>query len=137
MLGIRVVVKNDLNAQPTELVYGRCQRIPGELVSPLKSIDFDYGDFVERIKHHMRQLKLTPTRERVEQLDTTLDCCMSPLCSRCGCLGPAEGLGSSPTTDNLAPAMVVGRGCIHRSYYMRPRSGPGCGSHPCLTYMLF
>ncbi|VDP90989.1 unnamed protein product [Echinostoma caproni] len=34
-------------------------------------------------------------------------------------------MGSTPTMDNLAPAMVVGRGCIRRLDYMRPHSGPG------------
>ncbi|VDP83129.1 unnamed protein product [Echinostoma caproni] len=32
---------------------------------------------------------------------------------------PAEG-----TMDNLAPARVVGRGCVHRFDYMHPHSGP-------------
>ncbi|VDP89846.1 unnamed protein product [Echinostoma caproni] len=42
-----------------------------------------------------------------------------------GWFGPDEGLGSSPTMDNLAPTMVVGHGCFHRFDFMRPRSGPG------------
>uniref|UniRef100_A0A183BC59 Ceramidase_alk domain-containing protein n=1 Tax=Echinostoma caproni TaxID=27848 RepID=A0A183BC59_9TREM len=58
-------------------------------------------------------------------LGTTPDFCISPLCSRFGSLGLAEGLGSSATMDNLAPVMVVGHGCFHRFDYMRPRSGPG------------
>ncbi|VDP94216.1 unnamed protein product [Echinostoma caproni] len=53
------------------------------------------------------------------------DCCVSPSCSTIGWFGPAEGLGSASTMDNLAPAMVVESGCIHRSDYMRPHSGPG------------
>ncbi|VDP90656.1 unnamed protein product [Echinostoma caproni] len=48
-----------------------------------------------------------------------------PFHSRFGWLGPAEGLGFTPTMDNLAPAMAVGRGCNHRLDYMRPHSGPG------------
>ncbi|VDP93187.1 unnamed protein product [Echinostoma caproni] len=40
-------------------------------------------------------------------------------------IGPVEGLGSTPTMDNLAPAMVVGQGCIRRLEYMRPHSPPG------------
>ncbi|VDP94502.1 unnamed protein product [Echinostoma caproni] len=65
MLEVRAALKNDLNASPAELVYGRCLRLPGELVAPLKPTDFEYGDFVERLKHHMRQLKPAQTRERV------------------------------------------------------------------------
>ncbi|VDP90734.1 unnamed protein product [Echinostoma caproni] len=49
-----------------------------------------------------------------------LVCCMLNASKR-----PAEDLWSSPTMDNLAPAMVVGQGCFHRFDYMRPRSGPG------------
>ncbi|VDP95469.1 unnamed protein product [Echinostoma caproni] len=58
-------------------------------------------------------------------MGTTPDYGISPFCSRFGCLGPAEGLGSSPTMDNLAPAMFVGHGCFHCFDYMRPHSGPG------------
>ncbi|VDP94858.1 unnamed protein product [Echinostoma caproni] len=68
MLGLRATFKNDLHTSPAELVCGRCLRLPGELVSPLKSTDFEYGDFIECIRNHMRQLKFIPTRERVEQV---------------------------------------------------------------------
>ncbi|VDP92393.1 unnamed protein product [Echinostoma caproni] len=45
--------------------------------------------------------------------------------SRLAWLGLIEGLGSTPAMDSLAPAMDVGRGCIHHCDYMRPHSGPG------------
>ncbi|VDP35416.1 unnamed protein product [Echinostoma caproni] len=60
----------------------------------------------------------------------TPDCRCLPSYSDSGWFGPDEGLGSTPAMDNLARAMVVGHGCIHRFDYMRPHSGPGRGTHP-------
>ncbi|VDP91961.1 unnamed protein product [Echinostoma caproni] len=49
---------------------------------------------------------------------------------RFGWFGPAKGLRSTPTMDDLAPAMVEERGCIHRLDYVRPHEN----HTPCLTY---
>ncbi|VDP95327.1 unnamed protein product [Echinostoma caproni] len=63
--------------------------------------------------------------DKGRKLGITPICCVSPLCSRFGWLGPVEGLGSRTPMDNLAPAMVVGHGCLQRFGYMRPHSEPG------------
>ncbi|VDP91936.1 unnamed protein product [Echinostoma caproni] len=65
-----------------------------------------------------------PEAELVE-LVIASDCRVSPFFSGFSWLGPDEGLRSTPTMDDLAPAMVVGRGYLHRLDYMRPHSGPG------------
>ena len=61
-LSIRSAVKADLNSSPAELVYGRSLRLPGELVSPTPICDFNYGDYVSRLKNHMRPLYLSQPR---------------------------------------------------------------------------
>ncbi|VDP89115.1 unnamed protein product [Echinostoma caproni] len=60
-----------------------------------------------------------------QRLREAQNCRCSPFCFRFGWLGPVGGLGSTHTMDNLAPAMVVVRGCIHRLDYMDPHPGPG------------
>lgn len=62
LLGLRSTIKADIQASPAELVYGCSLRLPGELVSPQPPRNFDYGNYVARLTHHMRQLRPQPPR---------------------------------------------------------------------------
>jgi hypothetical protein len=45
LLGIRWTVKDDLKANPAELLYGSTIRLPEELASPQALTAFDYGRY--------------------------------------------------------------------------------------------
>ena len=64
LLGIRNTIKPDLHTTPAELVYGCTLRLPGELVAPQPCTSFDYGNFVHRLSHHMRNLQPAQTRSQ-------------------------------------------------------------------------
>jgi transposase InsO family protein len=64
LLGLRNTVKADVQRSPADLMYGCSLRLPGELVAPKPPSSFDYGNYVARLRDHMRQLKAVPTREQ-------------------------------------------------------------------------
>ncbi|VDP38815.1 unnamed protein product [Echinostoma caproni] len=84
---------------------------------------------MNRLREYTAQMQLVPEHDTTDVEECWLgiipDCYVSPSCSRICWFGSAEGLDSAPTMDNLAPAMVVERGYLHRFDYMRPHSGPG------------
>ncbi|VDP91217.1 unnamed protein product [Echinostoma caproni] len=68
---------------------------------------------------------ILPDTKRVFEVSRAKKAKSSPKAHyRIGWFELAEGLGSTPTMDNFAPAMVVGRGCLYRFGYMRLHSGP-------------
>ena len=64
LLGLRSVIKSGLETSPAELLYGCSLRLPGELVSPKPPSHFDYGNYIQRLRNYMRQLKLPAYREQ-------------------------------------------------------------------------
>lgn len=61
LLGIRTSVKEDLTCSPAELVYGTTLRLPGQFIAPVRT-ELDPSDYVSRLKQHMSDCILTPTR---------------------------------------------------------------------------
>ncbi|VDP90707.1 unnamed protein product [Echinostoma caproni] len=53
-LGCRLAFKVDLQSTPAELNFVRPLRLPGEMVALAPPTDFNYGDYVARLVHHMR-----------------------------------------------------------------------------------
>lgn len=58
LLGIRVALKEDLNASAAEMVYGENIRIPGEFFSATK--DETAPDFINRLRDHFNAVRATP-----------------------------------------------------------------------------
>jgi histidinol phosphatase-like PHP family hydrolase len=63
LLGLRAVFRDDLQATPSELVFGRGIRLPGDFLSPTRDALAD-PDFVKIFKSMMHQLTPTPTSRR-------------------------------------------------------------------------
>ncbi|XP_075726257.1 uncharacterized protein LOC142767898 [Rhipicephalus microplus] len=61
-LGLRAMFKPDIQATPTELVYGEPLRLPGELLSaPTSDVtSSDPADFVARLHRTMGALRASP-----------------------------------------------------------------------------
>ena len=62
LISLRSTVKPDLNASPSELAYGRTLRLPGELIAPRPGGTYNYGQYVDRLREHMRRLQPATTR---------------------------------------------------------------------------
>lgn len=63
LLGIRTTVKEDLTCSPAELVYGTTLRLPGQFIAPVHT-EVDPSDYVSRLKQHMSDCTVTPTRAK-------------------------------------------------------------------------
>lgn len=55
LLGIRSIVKEDLQATPAEMVYGQNLRLPGEIVAMADK--FDASDILFKLKQHFKNIK--------------------------------------------------------------------------------
>ena len=65
LLGLRSSFKVDLECSAAELVYGTTLRLPGELLVSTKNLTaLNPASYVDRLRHHMRELKPTPTRPK-------------------------------------------------------------------------
>lgn len=60
MLGLRSIFKEDVQATPAELVYGKTLRLPSEFFTTLKE-NSNETEFVQRFRHTMQQLRPVPT----------------------------------------------------------------------------
>ncbi|XP_037941510.1 uncharacterized protein LOC119674443 [Teleopsis dalmanni] len=62
LLGFRVVVKEDINACPSQLVYGVGLRLPGEFISEVnRDVSNPQAEFVAKLKRFMNDLRPTQT----------------------------------------------------------------------------
>ena len=77
LLGIRNSIKTDLDAAPTQLVFGQELRLPCDFVDPAPREPLDAGDFARTLARGMRQLRPTQTRrsERNVYVPTELHTC--------------------------------------------------------------
>ena len=66
LLGLRSTVKADLQATPSELMFGHTIRLPGELVAPKPDTTFNQGSYVERLRSHMQQFGPAKSRFQVK-----------------------------------------------------------------------
>lgn len=64
MLGLRTAVKSDLGTSAADMLYGCSLRLPGQMIIPKPPCHFDYGNYVQRLHDHMRQLRPAPSREQ-------------------------------------------------------------------------
>ncbi|CAH8492890.1 unnamed protein product [Schistosoma mattheei] len=62
MLALRATIKQDMGCCPAELVYGTTLRLPGEFFTSSKSVPTDVTGYVQRLRKHMSDLKITPPR---------------------------------------------------------------------------
>lgn len=60
MLGLRSTIKEDLNASPAELTYGKSLCLPGQFFNEAKVQTNDI-DFIKKFKHTMSQIRPTET----------------------------------------------------------------------------
>ncbi|GFY61872.1 uncharacterized protein TNIN_232281 [Trichonephila inaurata madagascariensis] len=62
LLGIRSVLKEDLQFSSAELVYGEPLLLPGEFISPLPAEmqSISASDFVDRLRKHISRLHPVP-----------------------------------------------------------------------------
>lgn len=60
MLGLRSIIKEDLNASPAELTYGKSLCLPGQFFNEAKIHTSDI-DFIKHFKHTMNQIRPTET----------------------------------------------------------------------------
>ena len=70
LLGLRATVKQDLDACPSELVYGTALRLPGEYFSPGSASERNItaSDFAVRLAEHMRSLRAPETQHHAKPL---------------------------------------------------------------------
>ncbi|XP_037941508.1 uncharacterized protein DDB_G0288805-like [Teleopsis dalmanni] len=62
IIGFRVVVKEDINACPSQLVYGVGLRLPGEFISEVnRDVSNPQAEFVAKLKRFMNDLRPTQT----------------------------------------------------------------------------
>lgn len=61
LLGLRVCIKEDINASTAEMLYGKSLRIPGEFFDDLKMPPSDPKFFVEPLRRFMQQFRSIPT----------------------------------------------------------------------------
>ncbi|VDP89411.1 unnamed protein product [Echinostoma caproni] len=78
---------------------------------------------------------MRPSRYTAKKLGFIPDCCVSPPYSRFGWFGPVKGLTSTPTMDNLAPAMGTAVSTILATCVRIPDQAEDPTS--CLSYMAF
>ncbi|CAH8566999.1 unnamed protein product [Schistosoma bovis] len=62
MLALRATIKQDMGCCPAELVYGTTLRLPGEFFTSSKNVPTDVTGYVQRLRKHMSDLKITPPR---------------------------------------------------------------------------
>ncbi|KAG8173799.1 hypothetical protein JTE90_018991 [Oedothorax gibbosus] len=60
LLGFRAAFKEDLQATPAEMVYGRALRLPGEFFDPTPA-DESPKELVENLKTYFNSLRPVPT----------------------------------------------------------------------------
>lgn len=69
LLGIRATFKEDINATPSEMVYGESIRLPGQFLQEPKSTQQkEDSDFLRKLRTTMEQLR--PTLKRHGQRAT-------------------------------------------------------------------
>lgn len=62
LLGLRAIFRPDLLCTPSELVYGKTIRLPGEFFSTSTSTDCNTPEFIKSLQDSMRQLRPVQTR---------------------------------------------------------------------------
>ncbi|GFY74477.1 integrase catalytic domain-containing protein [Trichonephila inaurata madagascariensis] len=60
LLGLRVCIKEDLNASCAEMVFGKTIGLPGEFFEPSSQTPTDPSEFLLRLRETFRTLKPTP-----------------------------------------------------------------------------
>lgn len=78
LLGIRASLKTDLQCSAAEMVFGTTVTLPGEFIDPgLNESLPDPGDFVQRLKAHISQIRPAVTRpsQRSSHLEKDLSSC--------------------------------------------------------------
>ncbi len=65
LLGMRCSVKEDLQASPSELVYGDTLRLPGEFFHSSKEPP-GTGPFLKQLRHHVQSLRPSPVKHHVQ-----------------------------------------------------------------------
>ncbi|CAH8647502.1 unnamed protein product, partial [Schistosoma rodhaini] len=68
MLGLRSTIKQDIGCCPAELVYGTTLRLPGEFFTSSKSVPTDLASYVQRLKQHMGNLRVTLPRQHQQRV---------------------------------------------------------------------
>lgn len=67
LLGFRVTYKEDINATPSQLVYGSSLRLPGEFLTVNKEKETCQNEFVNKLKKFMNDLRPTSTSSHDKQ----------------------------------------------------------------------
>ena len=62
MFSLRSTIKHDIGCCPAELVFGTTRRLPGEFFTSSKSVATDIANYVQRLRQHMSNLRVTIPR---------------------------------------------------------------------------
>ena len=68
LFSLRSTIKQDIGCCPAELVYGTTLRLPGEFFTSSKSVPTDLANYVQRLKQHMGNLRVTLPRQHQQRV---------------------------------------------------------------------
>ncbi|KAF2353789.1 Reverse transcriptase domain [Trinorchestia longiramus] len=113
LLSLRNLYKQDQKATTSEMLYGQCLRLPGDIVYPDVSTSFSlqnqnsYSDRLKRCMTQIRYVALRPT-QTVHKLDPALETCTHVLKNITAFCTKEIDLVYCPSNDMLADIFTKG-----------------------------